>query len=101
MKTITQLKAAATLHKKVSYDEGIMTRMEWVDLMKSRGHFVRECLAPAVKYNRIKYNRMDYEEQKAYDKRLTETKIEYRLYVTDTSSFSITKAEYDYFNVQR
>ncbi len=65
--------------------------MEWINLMKNKGHFVRECLVPAVYHNRIKYNRMNGEEQKIYDKRCSETKIEYRLYITDTSNYQITK----------
>lgn len=54
---------------------------------------------PRVQYNRIKFNRMDAAQQAEYEKRLKETKTEYRLiYAREPDCYSaVPKMVHDYF----
>jgi CMP-N-acetylneuraminic acid synthetase len=51
----------------------------------ARGVYSRaECeQVPRVTYNRRKWNRMDHRQQKEFERKMQETKAEYRLYYTD------------------
>lgn len=53
-----------------------------------------------VRYNRRKFNRMDAEQQREYDRKLQETKSEYRLYCGDREYFTVPKLVYDYYMLQ-
>lgn len=97
MKSITEHRQASTLNVKVRYPEGIMTRAEWLQLMKSQGYTVKEVQEPKVIYNRIKYNRMTGREQDEYERKCNEMKTGYRLCTSESSSYDITKTEFDYF----
>ena len=59
-----------------------------------------ECVdVPKIQYNRQKYNRMNHKEQAEYERKLKETKKEYRLFFTsDPDMMScVSKLVYDYF----
>ena len=100
-KNIQDYKKEATLNKVMRFDGIIMTRRDWLRAKMIEGWKVEEKEVPAIQFNRAKYNRMDGFEQQAYDKRLAEKKIEYRL-TTDKEDgrefYVITKTEYEYFN---
>jgi len=54
---------------------------------------------PKLTYNRRKFNRMNAEEQTEYERKLSETKVEYRLiYKADPDRFtSVSKLIHDWF----
>jgi hypothetical protein len=54
---------------------------------------------PRVQYNRRKFNRMDGAEQAEYERKLLQTKIEYRLiYAKDPDSYTaVPKMVHDWF----
>ena len=59
-----------------------------------------ECVdVPKIEYNRRKFNNMNHKEQAEYEKKLKETKKEYRLYLASDSSAMncVSKLVYDYF----
>lgn len=99
-KSISDYRKESVLNKKLNYNGfGVMTRREWLDLLRVKGAKVEESTKSKVQYNRIKFNRMDGEQQKEYEKKLNEKVPCYRLYEKegDTSAWEITKTEYDYF----
>lgn len=53
---------------------------------------------PKYKYSRTAYNRMNSAQQEVYDKKLEETKTEYRLYMLGGFYHSVPKQVFDYFN---
>lgn len=93
-------RAEQVLSKKYRYQEGILTRKEFIELNHKKGARVEEGTTDRVRFNRIKYNRMDHWEQREYDKKCDEQVPEYRLYRKgEENSFSvITKTEFEYFN---
>lgn len=99
MNALQQGKVNAILSKKYRYEEGIMTRKEWIELMKANGATVKVGEKCPIQWNRRKFNRMDYKEQAVYNKRLEERVPCYELYRKgETNIFTeITKTEYDYF----
>ena len=74
----------------------IKTWREFID----GGHFIRseEVSCPRYEFNRTKYNRMDGYEQAEYEKKLKETKIQYRLFLKDGGFYNVSKTVFDYFN---
>lgn len=99
MKAIKELRAEAVLNKKIRFEEGIMTRLEWLKLKMTQGCRVELSTKPRVKYNRIKFNRMEsYAEQQKYERKCNEMIPNYRLYENNSTSFwEITKIEYEKF----
>jgi hypothetical protein len=95
-----QVKAEKTLNTLVRYSEGVMTRKQWINLMRIKGATVEESTTNRIRYNRIKYNRMSSQrEQDEYMKKCDEMVICYNLLIPNQNSFwQITKTEYDYFN---
>ena len=70
MKTIQDHRNEATLNVKMRYEEGVMTRKEWIELMKSKGNSVIESTKNRIDFNRKKYNRMtSYREQEEYERK--------------------------------
>ncbi len=99
MKTIQEHREAHTLTVKMRYDEGIMTRKEWIDLKHSQGYFTKEGTKAKVQYSRSKYNRLTGKEQEIYEKKCEERIVSYELRHPQESAFyDITKAEFNYFN---
>lgn len=98
MNNLQQAKINTTLDTKVRYREGIMTRREWLNLMKSKGATVEESTKARIMFNRTKYNRMTGKEQEEYERKTNERVICYNLQPAAVSSyFEITKTEYNYF----
>ena len=98
MKSLQDYKKDATLNKVFRFEEGLMKRREWLNMWRVKGAFVKEEQTPKVQYNRIKFNRLEGKAQEAYEKSCNEMKTAYRLYITDRSSYDITKTEFEYFN---
>lgn len=100
MKTITEQREAHTLTVKVRYDEGIMTRKEWIELKHSQGCYVEQGTKNRIDFNRTKYNRMNGREQEEYEKKCEEKVPYYKLKTKGQSIYTeITKAEFNYFNM--
>jgi hypothetical protein len=97
---IQQHKAEATLNKLIRYEEGVMSRKQWLNLQRIKGAYVEESTKNRIQFNRIKYNRMSsYKEQGEYEKKCNEKVVCYELHFPNQNSFwDITKTEYDYFN---
>jgi len=98
MKTIKEQKAEFTLNKLIGYEEGIMTRREWIKLQIAKGSTAKGETKNRCEFNRTKYNRMNGKEQEEYEKKCSEQIPCYNLYFKDGSFIEITRAEYDYFN---
>lgn len=96
-KSIQDYKKDATLNKIFRYPEGVMSRREWLNMWRVKGAFVKEEQTPKVQYNRIKFNRLEGKAQEAYEKSCNEMKTTYRLYISDRTSYDITKTEFEYF----
>lgn len=101
-KNIQDYKKEAILNKVFRYDEGVMTRREWLNLMRVKGAFVEESTKNRIQFDRVKYNRMGggiwSNEQEEYEKKCDEKVPCYNLRTPSNSYFfEITKTEYDYF----
>jgi len=96
---ITEAKAQATLKKVFRYNEGIMSRAEYMRLQKSKGAKVEMCMKSKTHYSRLRFNRMNQAEQDEYEKRLNTKAPCYELHYNAVGRgfIDITKAEYDYF----
>lgn len=95
--TIQEKRIEATLNKLINYEEGLMTRKQWLNLKFDQECTVCEIEVPKIKYNRLKYNRLSGQEQIEYDKKLKQTKISYELKEKVKYSYDITKIEFNYF----
>ena len=96
-------KAEKILSKKFRYEEGIMTRCEWLNMWRVKGATVEESTKNRIQFDRIKYNRMNggiwSNEQSEYEKKCNEMIPCYNLRIpNERSFFEITKTEYEYFN---
>ena len=101
-KNIQDYKKEAILNKVFRYDEGVMTRREWLNLMRVKGAYVEESTKNRIQFDRIKYNRMKggiwSNEQEEYEKKCAEIVPCYNLkFPSESFFFEITKTEYDYF----
>jgi hypothetical protein len=101
MADLTKAQAArqtAALDKKYRFSHGADTFRGMI----AAGKFSRAETAtvPKITYSRRKFNRMDYKAQADYERRLAETKTEYRLYyASDSDTFCVVpKLVFDYFN---
>lgn len=99
MKNIQDYRKESILQKKMRFAEGVMTRKEWLDLMRVRGAIVRRDTKNKVQFNRVKYNRMgSLGEQNEYERKCAEIVECYNLYPKgEKSYFEITKTEWEYF----
>ena len=97
MTTIQQKRIEATLNKLINYQEGLMSRKQWLKLKFNEGCKAIEVTVPKYKYNRLKYNRMSGYDQNIYEAKMKETKISYELKELDNCFYDITKIEYNYF----
>lgn len=98
MKTIQDHKKEATLNKLIRYEEGVMTRREWLKLQLVKGAIVEQSTKNRIDFNRIKFNRMGWSEQAEYEKKCAEKVVCYKIREAGQSSYyEITKTEYDYF----
>lgn len=96
-------KAEKILNKKFRYEEGIMTRREWLNMWRIKGATVEESTKNRIQFDRIKFNRMNggiwSNEQSEYEKKCNEKIPCYNLRIpNDRSFFEITKTEFEYFN---
>ena len=96
-------KAEKVLNTKMRYEEGIMTRREWLNMWRIKGATVEESTKNRIQFNRIKFNRMSggiwSNEQNEYEKKCNEKIPCYNLRIpNETSFFEITKTEFEYFN---
>jgi hypothetical protein len=98
MEIAQRKRAEKSLGTLVRYNEGIMSKKEWIDIKKNNGCIVAKELGNRICFNRIKYNRMSGEEQTEYEKKCNQKVIKYRLYEPNGTFYDISKAEYDYFN---
>lgn len=97
MANIQQYKIDATLNKLVRYEEGVMSRRDWLKLQLSKGSTVHMEMRSKTVWNRRRFNAMNWQEQQAYEKRM-ETKVPcYELKLKDGGFYDITKTEYDHF----
>lgn len=93
-----QAKADKTLDTLVRYDEGVMTRRDWIKMQVDKGATVKMRMESKTVWNRRRFNAMNWEQQQAYEKRM-ETKVPcFSLHIEEGSYYDITKTEYDYFN---
>jgi len=95
-------KADKILNKKFRYEEGVMTRREWLNMWRIKGATVEESTKNRIQFDRIKFNRMKggiwSNEQAEYEKKCNEIIPCYNLRIPNESSFfEITKTEYEYF----
>ena len=100
MNNIQEQRESHTLTVKMRYEEGVMTRKEWIELKHSQGWYSNEGTRNRIQFNRTKFNRMSsYKEQEEYEKKCEEKILQYELRHHDINSiFDITKAEFNYFN---
>ena len=112
-KSINDYKKEATLNKVFRYEEGVMTRREWLNIMRIKGYRVTERTArnhlAEIKLEEWLYNNrsdisgnMNWPPTKRYfeQKEILKKgifKTEYIL-IKENSLFEITKTEYEYFN---
>ena len=95
-----EARAEKSLNVLMRYDEGVMTRKEWIELQKKKGAKVEQSQKNRIDFSRIKFNRMcSYKEQEEYEKKCNEKVPCYKLSLGDNSFYYITKAEFDYFNI--
>lgn len=85
------------------YNEGVMTRKEWINLQFKNGATVIESTKNRIDFNRIKYNRLPggiySNQQDEYEKKCNEVVVCFKLFLKgQTSFFLITKTEFNYFN---
>lgn len=95
-------KAEKILDKKLRYEEGVMTRREWLKMQILKGAFVEESRKNKIQFNRIKFNRMKggiwSNEQEEYEKKCNEMIPCYKLRLPGESAyFEITKTEFEAF----
>ena len=88
---------AAALDKQYRFSHGVDTFREMI--AEGRFSHAEVVTVPRFYYNRLKFNRMDARQQAEYERKLKETKTEYRLfYVADPdSSVNVPKMVFDYF----
>ena len=87
-----------SLNTLVRYEQGIMTRREYIEMQKKAGARVEISTKNKIQYNRLKYNRMDGREQDVYMKKCNEKVTCYILCPPGDKYFTdITKTEHDYF----
>jgi hypothetical protein len=98
MKTLQDYRAESTLKKIFRYDEGVMTRQEWIELKLAEGCTVKQETKAGAEWDRRKFNNMDGYQQREYEKKLDSRIPCYNLYLPSGSFYEITKAEFDYFN---
>lgn len=98
MKTISQHREDATLDKMIRYEEGVMTRREWLKLKLAQESTVFESEKPQIEFNGTKYNRMNGFQQDHYMKKCENMVPCYNLQEKGQRGFwEITKIEYNYF----
>jgi len=96
-KSIQDYKKEALLNKVFRYEEGVMTRREWLKMMQVRGATVEESTKNRIQFNRTKYNRMT-DGQDEYERKCNEKVICYNLKLPNEPAFwEITKTEYEAF----
>lgn len=114
-KTINEHRAESTLNKKMRYDEGVMTRREWLNMWRVKGATVEEKqvrnYAAEEKLKDWLYNNREdnsgnpnWPPTKRYNEKKAELaagiyKTVYYLHEPppSRSGYDITKTEYDYF----
>ena len=94
--SIQAIRIKKILDKMMRFDEGVMSRRDWLLVKIQKGASVSTKEVPSVQYNRHKYNRLEGAEQKQYEAQLAKKKTEYRLW-KETTFYAITKTEYDFF----
>ena len=101
MSAAIKAKNDKTLNTKVRYEEGIMTRLEWLRMQYIKGATVNEGTKNRLQYNRTKFNRMtSVKEQDEYMAKCNEKVICYELHLPNERAFwEITKTEYDRFKL--
>lgn len=93
-----EARAQKSLNVIMRYDEGVMTRKEWLHLQKKNGAKVEQSEKNRIDFNRTKYNRMAMFEQEEYERKCNEKVPCYKLTLKGNSFYYISKAEFDYFN---
>ena len=87
------------LNRLGNYKEGLMTRLQWLKLQKSKGKIVEISTKNRLDWNRVKYNRMTSEKEQAEYMAKCDEKVP--CYVlkspNETSFYYITKTEYEAF----
>ena len=96
-------RAEKILNTKMRYEEGVMTRREWLNMWRVKGATVEESTKNRIQFNRLKFNRMKggiwSNEQSEYEKKCNEMIPCYNLRIpNERSFFEITKTEFEYFN---
>ena len=91
-------RAEKTLNTLVRFNEGTMTRKEWLKLQFKNGSQVEKSTKNRIDYSRTKFNRMNHQEQEEYMKKCNEKVECYNLTLADESFYHITKFEFEYFN---
>jgi len=95
--TIQDYKKDAILNKVLRYEEGIMSRRQWLKMMQVKGAFVEEDTKNRIHFNRTKFNRMT-EGQEEYERKCNEKVLCYNLKLPGEPAYwEITKTEYEHF----
>lgn len=93
-------KADKILNTLVAYSTGVMTRREWLRMMKDKNAIVEVASKPRFQFSRTKFN--SFTNQRLQDEYYakTEQRIpQYRISNQGESTFwEITKTEFDYYN---
>lgn len=93
-----QAKANKTLNMLIRYEEGVMSRREWLKIQLSKGATVTEAIKNRIMFDRRKFNRLCGQEQRDYEKKTEEKVPCYELRLPNQSGYwEITKTEYDHF----
>jgi hypothetical protein len=91
---------AAALDKPYRFSHGVDTLRGMI--AAGRFSHAEAATVPRIEYNRLKFNRMDSRQQAEYERKLKETKTEYRLiYAADSDRYiAAPKMVFDYFQAQ-
>lgn len=97
MKNITDYRKQSILNFKMRYEEGIMTRAEWIKIKLSQEWYAKEETKSKIQYSRAKFNKMNRKEQEEYERKCAEM-VPCWVLQKGRESFEITKTEFEYFN---
>jgi len=97
MKNITDHRKQSILNFKMRYEEGIMTRAEWIKIKLSQEWYAKEETKSKIQYSRAKFNKMNRKEQEEYERKCAEM-VPCWVLQKGRESFEITKTEFEYFN---
>lgn len=99
IKDAQQAKIEKTLDKLIRYEEGVMSRRDWLKLKFKEGCTVEKSTKNRIQFDRKKFNRMcSYKEQEEYEAKCNEIVECFILKIPiEGYFFEITKTEFDFY----